>query len=293
MSANTKIQWCDHTHNPWRGCRKVAPECANCYITRTVPFRTRGQKHGSERVRAGAATLREPLTWNTKPVICDFCGKSFPCEQAHVCIPPGHIRAAGQLSWHRPRVFCLSLGDWLDDEVPTEWLVELLATIHATPNLDWLLLTKRPGNFKARMKAVFERTLDWGAAENFAANWLAHVIPKNVWIGVSAGADQAAALAIPARIHFLSAEPMLHPLDTTHAAHFDWIIFGGESGPGARACDITWIREGVKFCREHHIAPFVKQLGANCGQQLRDKKGGDMAEWPEDLRVREFPTCKP
>ena len=133
---------------------------------------------------------------------------------------------------------------------------------------------------------------------------------------MSAGADQRAALDIPVRIHFLSCEPMQQPLDTTHAAEFDWIIFGGESGKNARPCHVDWIRQGLAFCRAHHIACFIKQLGTKVRDrvsardwpngtrgadiwesgvaqyaqiELRDSHGGDMSEWPEDLRVREFP----
>lgn len=283
----SSIQWTDYSYNPWRGCRKVAPECENCYITSTAPFRVTGQKHGSERVRASESTLAQPLAWNR-----------------HLA---EHNAEHGDNQ--RARVFCLSLGDWLDDEnVPIEWLADLLAMIHATPNLDWLLLTKRPRNFEPRLKAVMRRFEDDSAFTlailppeyHIAVNWSCGETPNNVWIGVSAGADQSAALAIPARVHFLSCEPMLHELDTTHAARFDWIIFGGESGRKARPANAGWIRQGVKFCRDHNIPPFVKQLGAHVWDNefipehvlaLSDSHGGDMAEWPEDLRVREFPKA--
>lgn len=288
MSENTKIQWAHHTYNPWRGCRKVAPECANCYITSTPPFRMTGQKHGPERVRAGVKALAEPLKWD----------------------------AAAAKAGERHRVFCLSLGDWLDDEnVPAEWLAELLTMIYATANLDWLLLTKRPQNFIKRMNAAAKVTGLRGY--ELIEDWQAGEPPPNVWIGVSAGADQAAALAIPAKVHFLSAEPMLGTMDTAHAAEFDWIIFGGESGPNARACNMDWIDEGLALCRTFKVKAFVKQLGSNVvyaprlgvrraidsgwplvpyGETvlprkivLADRKGGDPAEWPADLRVREFP----
>lgn len=260
MSALTPIQWCDHTYNPWRGCRKVAPECEHCYIVTTPPFRMSGQVHGSARVRASEAALRAPYQWNRKAA--KFMGPH----------PAGVLPV-------RPRVFCLSLGDWLDDEVPIEWLADLLKVIHDTPNLDWLLLTKRPQHWRKRVY------------DAWMCRWTEDgVAPENVWIGVSAGADQAAALAIPAPIHFLSAEPMLHPIDRRHLHRFDWVIFGGESGPKARFCDSDWIREGVELCRENDIPCFVKQLGANSDLHLRDKKGGDPSEWPEDLRVRQWPV---
>lgn len=291
----SNIQWTDYTYNPWRGCRKVAPECANCYIVTTTPFRVVGQKHGSERVRAGEATLRSPLAWNRKAA---DNAEFFP-------------RRA------RPRVFCLSLGDWLDDEnVPIEWFADLLETIDRTPHLDYLLLTKRPQNWRNRIAAAVKCMNLRGQVGLWRMMaWRDGTPPANVWIGVSAGADQAAALDIPARVHFLSCEPMLHALDTTRAARFDWIIFGGESGKNARIVKDSWIREGVRFCRENGVAPFVKQLGANIetngiqrpGEywppgtarvdiggkwrvKLNDSHGGDMAEWPIDLRVRQFPT---
>ncbi len=276
MSANSKIQWCDATFNPWFGCRKVASECENCYITDTAPLRTIGMKHGSARKRTSVGYWKQPLQWNNN------------------CLPFVD-------SWGEPvrqRVFCASLGDWLDDEVPIEWLADLLALIHATPRLDWLLLTKRPENWSGRIHQVFAQDvtfdLDW------LSPWLDGKTPANIWIGVSAGADQEAALDIPARIHFLSCEPMLHALDTRHAARFDWVIFGGESGANARRCYLQWIYAGLNFCKANRIAAFVKQLGAqpvwgfpNLQEsevaKLHDSHGGDWNEWPEDLRVREFP----
>ncbi len=275
----SNIQWCDYTFNAWMGCRKVAPECVNCYITSTPPFRFRKLTHGPARVRTAESTWKQPLAWNRK--------------------------AEGAAD--RPRVFCLSLGDWLDDEgVPIEWLADLLKLIHDTPNLDWLLLTKRPQNWHRRMEAVRDWCIkDAGESDFdlhlFVHNWFARcdiAPPANVWIGVSAGADQAAALNIPARVHFLSCEPMLRPLDAEHASDFDWIIFGGESGKKARRCSTQWIRDGVAYCNAFGVAPFVKQMGSNCtdptGEPLRlkDSHGGDMTEWCEDLRVREFPTVK-
>jgi protein gp37 len=326
MGAQTNIQWCDHTYNPWRGCRKVAEECENCYITGTTPFRVAGQTHGSVRVRAGEDHRKEPLRWNKRPWICDHCGFAS-------AIRDGLCGSCKQVGKHRAKVFSLSLGDWLDKEnVEIEWFVELLWTIFSTPELTYLLVTKRPGNFPDRIyKAAASAGLT-GQPQNFVLwlyEWAQGKAPANVWIGVSQGADQEAALEIPAVVHFLSCEPMLRPLDMTHAYRFDWIIFGGESGTNARPCNVDWIQEGLKYCRENEIAAFVKQLGAapvytaagmefksedgrdfvrqrmadpkcwipynsphNLAPKITHKKGGDMAEWPEQLRVREFPKVK-
>lgn len=300
---DSAIQWTDHTFNPWEGCTKVAPECKNCYAETLVDKRFGRAKwgKGQPRRRTSAAYWKQPLTWN----------RAAAEEMAN------NMELGPSISGpaHRPRVFCLSLGDWLDEEVPIEWLADLLALIRATPNLDWQLLTKRPQNWRVRMEHVVGLSCVTGCSHDDPhgwAGWLANrwqdgIAPENIWIGVSAGANQKAALDIPAKIHFLSCEPMLHPFDHRWAAGFDWIIFGGESGKNARPCDIGWIREGLKFCRHYEIAPFVKQLGAKPYyinhdarsefdhgggmMELRDSHGGDMSEWPEDLRVREFPKA--
>jgi protein gp37 len=282
----TKIQWCDYTFNPWLGCRKVAPECGNCYITSTAPFRVRKLKHGSERIRTSESTWRQPLKWNQD---------ARRAEENWIEAVKAGQGYSGEMP-QRPRVFCLSLGDWLDNEVPIEWLSDLFHLIRRTPNLDWLLLTKRPENWIKRTNSAISTMhcdpLDTGDVMH---EWLCGNPPLNVWIGVSAGADQQAALRIPARVHFLSCEPMLHPMDTTHAGKFSWVILGGESGKEARPCRTDWIRDAVAVCRSHGVPVFVKQLGSNgrdpTGEPLRlkDSHGGDMSEWPEDLRVREFP----
>lgn len=237
---------------------------------------------------------------------------------------------------YRARVFP-SLCDWLDDEVPIEWLADFLKLIHDTPNLDWLLLSKRPESFSPRLNAVFDwakvRPVWHGDFCSWLVAWITGAtIPSNVWMGTSVE-DQKRAderiselLKIPAKLRFLSVEPMLGPVRfdiSRHPQHngefpdgIHWVIFGGESGPGARPCAVEWIRDGVKQCRAVGCAPFVKQLGANvvCSgmsipgehwpndsaledtgeghftKRLIDKKGGDMDEWPEDLCVREFPT---
>jgi len=156
---------------------------------------------------------------------------------------------------------------------------------------------------------------------------------RNLWLGASCEDRKAAderiphLLRCPAAVRFLSCEPLLGPIDLTAIAFpdqasdprsrqwpfldvlrgkeapgpflrdaaVDWVIIGGESGPGARPCDLDWIESIVRQCREAGVACFVKQIGAhpvgeiaNC--KLKDRKGGDPAEWPASLRVREFPS---
>lgn len=285
MGADTKIEWCDHTFNPWTGCTKVSPGCANCYAE-AWSKRSGVVEWGPEgtRRRTSDANWRQPHKWNQ----------------------------AAQRDGVRRKVFCASLADVFEDREELKlWRLELLGLIVETPQLDWLLLTKRPENAAPFFTAFYGSGRPW----------------PNIWLGTSVE-NQAAAderipqlLQAPAVVHFLSCEPLLGPLDLTKwtmdgDCQLDWIIVGGESGQGARPCELQWIREIKLQCDERH-ALFVKQLGAvpvveridgvpgpwrrRRGSMVRtaggtikalglkDKKGGDWEEWPEDLRVREFP----
>jgi protein gp37 len=299
VSARTGIQWTNHTFNPWWGCIKVSPGCENCYaetFARRVGQRVWGPAKTTPRRVFGEKHWAEPLKWNRE------------------------AEAAGE----RRRVFCASMADVFEDH-PTAHAerLRLWELIRATPHLDWQLLTKRPENIAAYLPE------DWGKGY------------RNVWLGTTAE-DQARLedrigylCRVLARVHFLSVEPMLGPLDCTKVgglgylragwspavAGIDWVIIGGESGPKARPFNIQWARSLVAQCRASNVAPFVKQLGrrpvvanddhselwpgstvplsekyepAYQGEiaplDLFDAHGGDIDEWPEDLRVREFPA---
>ena len=332
MSDTTKIEWVDASFSPWIGCTKVSPGCAHCYAE-TLDARKLWSKEthwgkGVPRRPVSEAKWREPLAWNRK---ADPANRDI--------LNPTPVQT----------VFP-SICDWLDNEVPIEWLARFLKLIHDTPHLRWLLLTKRPELWNDRLVAtmahVDKEWLSGHCARSPLGEWIGRWIeamvpqrgmasfPKNVWIGTSVENQKYAdiripqLLAIPAVKRFLSVEPMLGPVNlgllgtlpkTTHpnytTAHTElhWVIFGGESGPGASPCNNQWIRDGVRQCREAGIAPFVKQLGAFCVTdeatpdawppgteleagcpqyslvKLKHPKGGDMSEWPEDLRVREIP----
>ena len=179
------------------------------------------------------------------------------------------------------------------------------------------ILTKRPLRMNGLLNSYYFRCSVSRAAYRFAhdrvcAGGLADDIDSggqwplpNVWLGVSVE-DQDTAderipplLQTPATVRFLSCEPLLEdvtifsldgPIDVPDGMRspLDWVIVGGESGPGARPCDVAWIRSIVQQCKATKVSVFVKQLGAR-HLKLRDRKGGDPTEWPDDLRVREFP----
>ena len=297
MAETTGIAWCDSTFNAWIGCTEVSDGCTNCYA-RELDKRHRygGAVHwgaGVPRYRTNAANWRKPLAWNKKAM------------------------ASGK----RWLVFTNSLADVFDNEVPEEWHTDLANLIGETPNLIWLLLTKRISNTKR-----------WLPVDGIHDP--VQPLP-NVWLGASvvnqeeADRDIPKLLATPAAKRFVSYEPALGPVDFSawleghedngvawQAGRYvgtclrwtpplDWLIVGGESAQGgakARPFDLAWARSTIKQCKAPGVAVFCKQIGANAGTLLRandgtwerfptkDRAGADPAEWPADLRVREFPA---
>ena len=248
MSANTKIEWATHTFNPWEGCQKVGPGCDNCYAeNRNARFGggvAINWGPGAPRRRTSQANWRIPRVWNA----------------AH--------DAFFAIHGHRQRVFCASLADVFDNAVGNDWRADLLALIYDTPNLDWLLLTKRIGNVPALM---LECTEPQKACE----------LPPNVWLGATvvnqpeADRDIPKLLTAPAAKRFLSIEPMLGEIDLTRwlelggldtdnglgNAGIDWVIAGGESGPGARPSHLGWYRSLRDQCAAAGVPFLFKQWG--------------------------------
>lgn len=275
MGEQTKIQWCHHTFNPWWGCSKVTAGCKHCYAeTLAARFHVdRLWGVGGDRRIASEATWREPLRWNRQ------------------------AEAAGE----RRRVFCASMADVFERHADPEVNARLDAArarlwelIEATQHLDHLLLTKRPVNIGTMVPRRWHGPLQ---------------MPRNVWLGASVCGDASDGAMVhgltmhthldPA-VRFLSYEPAIGPprfLDTIQGLGIDWIIVGGESGPGARPFRADWAREVIAHGKRTGAAVFVKQMGSDPilgGDRLnlRDRKGGDPAEWPEDLRVREIPEVE-
>lgn len=297
MSKNTKIQWCDHTFNPWEGCTKVSEGCKNCYAeARDKRWHGGTAIHwgkGAPRRRTSEENWKLPLKWNWQGIMICECGREVAAKLQkgsgrHLTIDTCVCNSAKPpLKPRRPRLFCASLADWLDDEVPIEWLADLLELIAATPNLDWLLLTKRPENFHERIHAAVRKAegiedgKDWpeGSCKTRLGEWINEwtggIAPDNVWIGTSVE-NQAMAdkripelLEIPARVRFLSCEPLLGPVDLVNVEGFnilgdsgiDWVICGGESGQGARPMHAEWARSLRDQCQAADVPFLFKQWG--------------------------------
>lgn len=286
MSANTKIEWADHTFNPWIGCTKVSPGCDNCYAKADFEDRKHRVIWGAGQARSRTKTWGDPIKWNAQ----------------HAAFFAEHGR--------RQRVFCASLADVFDNEVPTDWRRDLFDLIERTPALDWLLLTKRIGNARAMLE------------ECYFGRW-ADRVRANIWLGATivnqeeADRDIPKLLEVPAAKRFLSIEPLLAPVNVAHInedretnefnalkpdtweqaieiwrdtsdtwqADFedwygtavdqacgpmhpaiDWVIVGGESGPGARPMHPDWARSLRDQCEAAGVPFLFKQWGEWLGQ---------------------------
>jgi protein gp37 len=256
MGAATKIEWCNHTFNPWWGCTEVSPLCDHCYAM-TLDLRWFRRAHwgpAASRRYFGEAHWREPLKWDR----------------------------LAQAQHRRNRVFCASMADVFDNEVDQTLRDRLWSLVRQTPNLDWVILTKRIGNAPKMLPA------HWGAGY------------PNVWL--LASVDQTALerdapklLTIPAVVHGVSIEPQLAPVCLgDFAQQLEWVIVGGESGAGARPFHLEWARSLIVECAATGTAMFVQKMGCKPFEhgkprRFKDYAGSDLSEWPADLRIRQFP----
>lgn len=326
---NSKIQWTDATFNPWSGCTKVADGCKFCYAEVNYSVKMRGVKWGPQgnRIRAADSMWKQPLTWNRaaeksgerKRVFCASLADVFEDWGGEI------LNSKGQRLWfqHEGGSHYFPDHDVTTAARKTMRLAtmddlrrDLFDLIEKTPWLDWQILTKRPENIR-RMIPGRSRCASWPNCTHPFCIEDHHY--DNLWLGTSIARQHELDANLPellkccdlASVLFLSAEPLLESIDfhlgeclladdhyeTCERLH--WIIFGGESGAHARPCDIEWIRHGVRQCDEHGVAAFVKQLGSDSfmgvngfGPVLKDGKGGDIAEWPEDIRVRQMPGAE-
>lgn len=275
MAENSKIEWTTHTFNPWRGCTKVSAECTNCYadtLSKRNPMTLGIWGPNGTRVVAAESAWKEPIKWDRL------------------------AKAAGE----RHRVFCASLADvfedwdgkmaasdgdtmfniggkWTTNACPDERLLtmgdarrRLFDVIYKTPNLDWLLLTKRPEN-AARMMGPD------GVGLYAHANGPVPCPQPNVWIGASVGERKSiwridALRNVAAKIRFLSCEPLLEDLGTLDLTGIHWVICGGESGHGSRPMHPQWARNLRDQCVKSGVAFHFKQWGEFSPIQLGNVK---------------------
>lgn len=295
MAETSNIEWTDATFNPWRGCTKVSPGCANCYaeaMSARNPKVLGEWGPGAKRVEAAESYWKQPEAWYRK----------------------------ARKERRRLRVFCASLADVFDAEAPKAARRRLWSLITSTSGqldgfdgggLDWLLLTKRP-----------ERIGDVLREEGIHPRFFHD---NRCWVGVSVESQEYLsrfwAVEHWSPVPWISAEPLLGPLNMPNVLEScKWVIVGGESGPRSRMCETGWIYSLIDQCRAAGVACFVKQLGAHClswgghPNQMDDwrfyeargyvqpedwwvlpvkGKGGDPEDWPAGLRVREFPEAQP
>jgi protein gp37 len=257
MGQNSKIEWTDHTFSPWWGCTKVSSGCANCYAEtfsnrfgswfgKDSPRRFFDQKHWGE-----------PLKWDRKAAKAGI----------------------------KSKVFCGSMCDVFEDRPdlvePRKQLYELILK---TPNMIWMLLTKRPQNMQ---KLLPKEWLSFGAYTELGNLHNQSAFPQNVWLGISAENQEQFHKRWPilewigrhwkSPVLFISAEPLLGPLNISgwaepqyreisedviiHTRGIDWVICGGESGLKARPMHPDWPMELLNDCDFADIPFFFKQQG--------------------------------
>lgn len=275
----TSIEWTDMTWNPIRGCSRVSDGCRHCYAEAIAArFSNPGNTfHGfAERTPEG------PRWTGAVTLLRDRLNEPF--------------------HWRAPRrVFVNSMSDLFHEALSFEDIDKVINVMALNSRHTFQVLTKRPERMAQFMR--HQRDYEWPL--------------PNVWLGVSvenqACADERIPLLLqtPAAVRFISAEPLLGPIDLSSPVleadcdgYLDWVIVGGESGAEARPCRLSWIRSIVQQCQVARVACFVKQVGSRplaeskhdsplpdvvCVATRADRKGGDPSEWPEDLRVREFP----
>ena len=273
MAENSGIEWTHHTFNPWTGCTKVSPACDNCYAEGWAKRSGHVEwgPHRSRR-RTKPGTWYGPVKWNAE------------------------AKAKGI----RYRVFCASLADVFDNHasITSGWRGDLWHLIHRTPHLDWLLLTKRPQNISKMLP-------DGYGAPAWGDGW------PNVWLGATVENQEEAnrriphLLSVPARLHFLSMEPLLGPVRIDNipggrsngiALHplsgerrIGWVIVGGESGPNYRPTDLEWFRSirdqcaaaSTPFLFKQHSGPHQRAIKAK-GRELDGVIHDGYPDWQRD-----------
>ncbi len=315
MAEESAIGWTRSTFNPWVGCTKIGPGCDACYAdvlderrlsktlgggTPAVPIRHWGA--GAPRYRTSQSNWNQVLRWNRQAA-----------EEQRTGVLTPKSTWTGRVG-HWP-VFCASLADVFDNEVDPAWRQDLWALIRATPALSWLLVTKRIGNVPGMVPGIW---LTYRFEDN--VRLLITVVNQE-----EADRDVPKLLRLKCK-NGVSYEPALGPVDWSRflpgfvasgieyghgmsrtdvgrmARGVDWVIVGGESSQGdavARPFKTSWAHQTIAQCGAAGVPVFVKQMGSRVyidlrdGMQVgclfRDSAGANPAEWPQDLRVQEFP----
>jgi len=263
MSDNTGIEWCDTTWSPVTGCTPISIGCAHCFAARMAK---RLQAMGQHKYRNGFKVTLHPKELD-KP-----------------------------LHWKKPRrIFVCSMSDLFHEEVPTEFILRIWNVMANCPQHQFIVLTKRAERMEVFTNSICHE--DW----LFFVSGSGHTAPlPNVTGMVTVENQECADERIPAllvsnfAIRGISAEPLLGPITMGYTfteayreaggkPSVDWVICGGESGPGARPMDLSWARSLRNQCQKAGVAYFMKQLGG-----VRDKRHL-LSDLPEDLRIREYP----
>jgi len=269
--SKTNIEW---THrpgtrpvswNPLAGCTKISEGCANCYALRDSWRIVNNPKHPARYDGAVMLSPRGEPMWTG-------------------CVSLDEAELERPLRWRVPRtVFVCSMSDLFHSGVPEWFIWRVIETAWKAKAHTFQVLTKRA----ERMADVLTRSM-----------WWLNDTPDNVWLGVTVESEwytpRAYCLSdIPAPVKFLSLEPLLGPVDLDLLAetNIDWVLVGGESGAHARPMREAWVRDIIAQCRTWGVGVFVKQMGTVWAREhgLRGK-ASDPADWPEDLRVREWPA---
>jgi protein gp37 len=320
MAGKSNIEWTGHTWNPFAGCAVLSPGCTNCYAMKMAA-----------RLDAMGQPLYKGLT---KP------SKAGPVWRGTVRANPEALLAP--LKRKKPTTYFVnSMSDLFYENFPDELIDQVFAVMALCPQHTFQVLTKRAewmrtylsrDETRGRIAAARLVNLLRGAGAGNPDEVMPWPLP-NVWLGVSTERQQEAneriphLLQTPAAVRFISAEPLLGPIDLRNIAlpddrcdrridaltalvtrtmigvskeewyadaNLDWVIVGGESGPNARPFDVKWADSIVEECEEAQVACFVKQLGASpisdgYPLELHDRKGGDPGEWPDRLAVRQMP----